>query len=240
MSARDDQRIFLMGQRVSLSFLDTKLANLAYQCADNCNPKPVCENEGYANQFCVCTCPDGFYGNRCQYLQGYSGNNSKKILRQVYDITKENIIYLASAVQSRLAERPSTTTTTTTKTTVSTTKKTICMLFNVRQILHYSTFIFLLLAENVLRWLEWTDWSNCSEACGSGIRVRTRLCSNTTIDGSTDPCASLGGSSFEIEACQNSQCQRRLKGKSICMNKTEQRISFFLQNLMSFLVAHSI
>ena len=73
MVARDDQREFLMGQRVSLSFLDTKLANLAYQCGGNCNPKPVCDNEGYVSQYCQCTCPDGFFGDRCQYLRGYSG-----------------------------------------------------------------------------------------------------------------------------------------------------------------------
>ncbi len=71
MSARDSRRTFLMGQRVALSFLDSKLANLAYHCSDNCDPQPVCENEGYVNQDCQCTCPDGFYGDRCNLLQGY-------------------------------------------------------------------------------------------------------------------------------------------------------------------------
>jgi hypothetical protein len=71
MAARDRQRTFLMGQRVGLSFLDSKLANLGYHCGDNCNPKPTCENEGYVDQSCHCTCPDGFYGDQCNMLQGY-------------------------------------------------------------------------------------------------------------------------------------------------------------------------
>lgn len=73
MGARDDQRTFLMGQRVGLSFLDTKLANLAYRCGEKCNSQIVCENEGYVNQYCQCTCPDGFSGERCQSLQGFTG-----------------------------------------------------------------------------------------------------------------------------------------------------------------------
>lgn len=71
MTARDSRRSFLMGQRVGLSFLDSKLANLAYHCSDKCNSKPVCENEGYVNQNCQCSCADGFYGDRCNLLQGY-------------------------------------------------------------------------------------------------------------------------------------------------------------------------
>jgi len=71
MSARDSRRAFLMGQRTGLSYLDTKLANLGYHCSDNCNPKPECENEGYVDQHCQCVCPDGFYGDQCNLLQGY-------------------------------------------------------------------------------------------------------------------------------------------------------------------------
>ena len=35
MVARDPRRNFLMGQRIGLSFLDAKLANLAYKCSGN-------------------------------------------------------------------------------------------------------------------------------------------------------------------------------------------------------------
>jgi hypothetical protein len=73
MTARDSRRTFLMGQRVALSFLDTKLANLGYHCGDVCDPQPVCENEAYVNQDCKCACPDGFYGDQCNLLQGYLG-----------------------------------------------------------------------------------------------------------------------------------------------------------------------
>jgi hypothetical protein len=75
MSARDSRRSFLMGQRFALSFLDSKLANLAYHCSDQCDPKPVCENEGYVSQYCQCICPDGFSGDRCNLLQGYLSMN---------------------------------------------------------------------------------------------------------------------------------------------------------------------
>lgn len=119
---------------------------------------------------------------------------------------------------------------TTRSTTVATTTTSeICSLFR-------SLYIRCIddLANNVLRWLEWTDWSNCSESCGSGIRVRTRLCSNTEIDGTSNPCESLGGSSFEIEACQSSHCKRMLKGnlreKSLRYNT--MILLFFFQNPM--------
>jgi hypothetical protein len=75
MAARDNRRSFLMGQRFALSFLDSKLANLAYHCSDNCDPKPVCENEGYVSQYCQCVCPDGFSGDQCNLLQGYACMN---------------------------------------------------------------------------------------------------------------------------------------------------------------------
>ena len=72
MYARDNRRAFLMGQRVSLSFLDIKLANFAYHCSDNCNSPPVCYNEGYVDQSCQCICPDGIFGEQCDRLVGYS------------------------------------------------------------------------------------------------------------------------------------------------------------------------
>lgn len=36
ISARDSKRSFLMGQRTSLSYLDAKMANLAYKCSGKC------------------------------------------------------------------------------------------------------------------------------------------------------------------------------------------------------------
>ncbi|UJR34094.1 hypothetical protein I4U23_021504 [Adineta vaga] len=177
MNSRDSRRTFLMGQRDALSYLDAKLANLAYHCSDKCSSPPDCYNEGYIDQSCQCICPDGFYGKQCDRLEGYSAE------RKLAPATTET-------PETTSSPSPTTTTTATTitKTTATTTTTTE--------------------TSTDLHWLEWSEWSNCSESCGSGIRVRTRLCSNTTIQGSTNPCTALGGDSFQIESCQNPECNQ--------------------------------
>ncbi|KAI0221957.1 Zinc metalloproteinase nas-36 [Lamellibrachia satsuma] len=60
-----------MGQRIGLSFFDSKLANLAY-CEDQCagvTPLVRCYNGGYRdpNDCSKCKCPDGFGRRRCRY-----------------------------------------------------------------------------------------------------------------------------------------------------------------------------
>ncbi|CAF0802218.1 unnamed protein product [Rotaria sordida] len=172
MVARDSRRTFLMGQRVALSYLDSKLANLGYYCGDVCNPKPICENEGYVNQYCKCTCPDGFYGDQCNLLQGY--------LATPWHVSENNLHF-----NSIEKEKPQTMPISLLKTLASDTS-----------------------TNNGVRWLEWSDWSNCSESCGSSVRVRTRLCSNTVIDGNSEPCSSLRGNSFEIESCRHPGCKQ--------------------------------
>jgi hypothetical protein len=62
-----------IGQRVQLSFLDTKLLNLMY-CQASCSSQPplpsVCMNGGYQdpNNCAVCHCPDGYSGPNCTVL----------------------------------------------------------------------------------------------------------------------------------------------------------------------------
>ncbi|CAF4582030.1 unnamed protein product [Rotaria sp. Silwood1] len=172
MGARDSRRTFLMGQRIALSYLDIKLANLGYHCGDNCKTKPICENEGYFNQYCQCICPDGFYGEQCNLLQGY--------LTTPWHSQENNLHF--NSIEKEKSQAMSITLS---KTTTSET-----------------------LTNNGVRWLEWSDWSNCSESCGSGVRVRTRICSSTVIDGSTEPCSFLRGKSFEIESCRNPGCKQ--------------------------------
>lgn len=189
-----------MGQRTSLSFLDSKLANLGYHCADKCRPRIVCQNEGYANQYCRCSCPDGFSGDRCELLQGYPGRDIQSFLFLLtgYLVLVESKRTPSVKLPSAPVTKPKLTTKTTT-TTITSGKLFISFLLHVD--------VFTPVPETV-RWLEWSAWSNCSVSCGAGIRVRTRLCSNTVIDGSAEPCSSLGGSSFEIESCQDAKCQR--------------------------------
>ena len=131
-------------------------------------------------------------------------------------------------------ERPQTTfTTKSTKisTSSTTTAKTTSKLIFLNPILK-SCYLFLslsLLAPAAIQWLEWSNWSNCSENCGTGIRVRTRLCSNTSIDGSSDLCAPLGGDSFEIESCQNSNCNRR--NVLLLLNSSKRLFCFVETNI---------
>lgn len=201
MTAQDSRRVFLMGQRDALSFLDSKLANLAYHCSDRCTSPPLCFNEGYVNQFCKCTCADGFYGKQCELLQGYSGTVIYRTRLATRTVSLQPLRVPCPASRQRRRWRP---------------------LHRAQQrprpdpqVQHgdLRVTIAVSLARFVdttgLHWLEWNDWSNCSEPCGSGIRVRTRLCSNTSIQGSENPCATLGGGSFEIEACRNPDCQSK-------------------------------
>ncbi len=95
IQAIDERRSFLMGQRLALSYLDIKLANLAYKCSGsnlnashafiyeesialkNCFfetliveacPYIKCQNEGFVNVNCKCICPDSFTGSLCEIL----------------------------------------------------------------------------------------------------------------------------------------------------------------------------
>lgn len=54
-----------MGQRDDLSFLDAKLANLAYRCNNGCPVSPPCMNGGYIGPTCTCVCPIGLTGPYC-------------------------------------------------------------------------------------------------------------------------------------------------------------------------------
>ncbi|XP_033747121.1 blastula protease 10-like [Pecten maximus] len=54
-----------MGQRNNISFLDAKLANLAYRCHTGCPVSPPCQNGGYIGPSCTCVCPVGLTGPFC-------------------------------------------------------------------------------------------------------------------------------------------------------------------------------
>ncbi|CAF0851656.1 unnamed protein product [Adineta steineri] len=184
MEARDSRRQFLMGQRTGLSFLDSKLANLGYHCADVCDSQPECVNEGYINQQCKCSCPEGFYGTKCNLLQGYLDTDRVLSSKPATTTTTTPIPSEPEPSEPEVVETTSTTTTT----TAATPGKFQFVFF-------YSIFIK-------------SYFFNYCESCGSGVRVRTRLCSDTNIHSSANPCASIGGDSFEIEACQNPECNQ--------------------------------
>ncbi|XP_021370510.1 blastula protease 10-like [Mizuhopecten yessoensis] len=54
-----------MGQRNEVSFLDAKLANLAYRCNSACSVPLSCQHGGYVGPSCTCVCPEGLTGPVC-------------------------------------------------------------------------------------------------------------------------------------------------------------------------------
>ncbi|XP_048771441.2 uncharacterized protein LOC125677425 [Ostrea edulis] len=50
------------------SFYDLKDVLDQYGCTSHCTAPPVCQNSGYVNINCQCTCPTGFTGDLCQTI----------------------------------------------------------------------------------------------------------------------------------------------------------------------------
>ncbi|XP_056004045.1 uncharacterized protein LOC125661029 [Ostrea edulis] len=50
------------------SFYDLKDVLDQYDCTAHCTSPPVCQNSGYVNIKCQCTCPTGFTGDICQTI----------------------------------------------------------------------------------------------------------------------------------------------------------------------------
>ncbi|RCN35171.1 astacin [Ancylostoma caninum] len=74
--ARDINYQNMMGQREGPAFSDVKQMNLLYNCADRCQSKPACQNNGIVNsKTCTtCICPRGFDGPTCDALKQGSGS----------------------------------------------------------------------------------------------------------------------------------------------------------------------
>uniref|UniRef100_K1QWZ9 Metalloendopeptidase n=1 Tax=Magallana gigas TaxID=29159 RepID=K1QWZ9_MAGGI len=66
---RDKNLLFLEfpGNEV-LSFYDIKDVLDQYDCTTHCTSPPDCQNEGYVNVECTCTCPVGFTGTNCDTI----------------------------------------------------------------------------------------------------------------------------------------------------------------------------
>ena len=53
----------------------------------------------------------------------------------------------------------------------------------------------------------WSNWGSCSKTCGSGIRTRSRSCTNPTPAGAGKNCAEQGfGDEAEVEVCNTEAC----------------------------------
>jgi len=54
---------------------------MVYYCLlDHCVIKPACENGGYVNGNCECTCPTGLLGTTCSDLETDDGMFKKLLL----------------------------------------------------------------------------------------------------------------------------------------------------------------
>ncbi|XP_061190290.1 uncharacterized protein LOC133198173 [Saccostrea echinata] len=64
---RDKNLLFLeVPSDQVFSFYDLKDILDQYECTAHCTSPPVCENGGYVNFTCQCSCPKGFTGSTCQ------------------------------------------------------------------------------------------------------------------------------------------------------------------------------
>ncbi|XP_076109608.1 MAM and LDL-receptor class A domain-containing protein 1-like isoform X3 [Mytilus galloprovincialis] len=62
-----DQRLeFLADSAEGLEFYDIQDVTDAYKCTDHCTNKPNCQNGGFVNFQCTCTCPDVLTGTTCE------------------------------------------------------------------------------------------------------------------------------------------------------------------------------
>ncbi|KAK6960979.1 zinc metalloproteinase nas-13-like isoform X1 [Biomphalaria glabrata] len=57
IKANDPKYQNVLGNRISLSFNDIKLANLMYKCHENCDKKMKCPGIGFLGKDCRCYCP---------------------------------------------------------------------------------------------------------------------------------------------------------------------------------------
>ncbi|XP_048747647.2 uncharacterized protein LOC125659895 [Ostrea edulis] len=63
---RDLEFLAGTGAGVGLDFYDVKDITVNYQCTKDCVNPPKCENGGFVNHKCVCYCPKGYDGARCE------------------------------------------------------------------------------------------------------------------------------------------------------------------------------
>jgi hypothetical protein len=54
------------------------------------------------------------------------------------------------------------------------------------------------------QWSDWTTWSDCSETCGGGIKMKTRQCTNPPPSATGQTCQ---GPTSEVEQCSTSSCR---------------------------------
>lgn len=62
----DPLQMHLLGNRDGLSTADITLANLIYECDNECSTTEQCQNGGYRDSDCNCVCPPGYSGDLCQ------------------------------------------------------------------------------------------------------------------------------------------------------------------------------
>jgi len=70
ITTKDPSKAGLLGNLEALTFNDIKLANIIYDCNEDCDAEIVCLNGGYQGPNCDCVCPLGFGGAFCHESDG--------------------------------------------------------------------------------------------------------------------------------------------------------------------------
>ena len=66
---------------------------------------------------------------------------------------------------------------------------------------------FFITLDNIGSWSQWKEWEGCSVSCGTGYRVRKRLCNDTGLDQKKFDCTIDGSSATENLKCELGPCR---------------------------------
>ena len=67
-------------------------------------------------------------------------------------------------------------------------------------------------------WLEWGQWSECSQICGGGEKIRSRKCHYDTVHGIEGHSAPCKGAQSDSTECNQHPCTRVGPGEPLVLS----------------------